>query len=249
MVTQVENVMVGVRIHTEEQLLELLDQIVRKSGRGDRTSREAGEYWADLLTREGHPLTTRLPDENLQAWAREGLLGDLHGSRVLDIGCGNGRNTHWFAAQGASVVGVDVSEKLLEHVSETLPASATLRHLDILRDPLPERPFDLVYDSGCFHHVPPHRRATYLRRVLPLIRHGGRFGIVAFASEAEELVDDAKMLISGDNAGGSSFDLTELRHIFSPLRVTESRRMRSDQPETFGADFLNVGLFRCNGRT
>jgi hypothetical protein len=58
----------AVRIHTENQLLDLLDEIVAGSTRGDRTRAEAAEFWAELLTREGHPLATCLPDENLVDW-------------------------------------------------------------------------------------------------------------------------------------------------------------------------------------
>jgi len=51
-----------VRIHTDNQLLDLLDEIVAGSPRGDRTRPEAAEFWAELLTRDGHPLATWLHD-------------------------------------------------------------------------------------------------------------------------------------------------------------------------------------------
>lgn len=187
------------RIHTNQQLLELLDQIVEHSPRGDRTSPAAGSFWAGLLTQTDHPLATRLPDESLVSWSERGWLRDLDGARVLDIGCGNGRNTGWFAERGADVLGIDISDELLSLAARSLPTIATVRHVDILRDPLPEGRFDFVYDSGCFHHIAPHRRATYLHRVLPLIAAGGGFGVVAFASETEGLVDDAEVLTTGDN--------------------------------------------------
>jgi hypothetical protein len=30
---------------------------------------------------------------------------------------------------------------------------------------LPGERYDLVYDSGCFHHLPPHRRQDYVALV------------------------------------------------------------------------------------
>jgi len=233
-----------VRIHTHDQLLGLLDEIVARSSQGDRTSAEAADFWADLLTREGHPLATDLPDENLLDWHARGLLGQLAGARVLDIGCGNGRNSHWFAEQGAIVEGVDIAAPLLDVVRDRMPTSVTLTQADVLRAPLPAGPFDVVYDSGCFHHIAPHRRATYLDRALPPIARGGLFGIVTFASEAEELTSDADVLSSGDNGGGSSFTLQELREIYSALEPIEGRRLRSNVEAAFGADFLNAALFR-----
>ena len=232
------------RIHTQDQLLDLLDEVVAGSARGDRTRTGAAEFWAELLTREGHPLATDLPDESLLDWHAQKLLGDLTGARVLDIGCGNGRNSRWFAEQGASVEGIDISAPLLDLVRARMPAAVALTEVDVLRDSLPAGQFDDVYDSGCFHHIAPHRRATYLERLLPLIAPGGVFGIVTFASEADALTSDAAVITSGDNGGGSSFTLVELREIFSILDPLEGRRVQADVDDAFGADFLKASLFR-----
>jgi len=125
-----------------------------------------------------------------------------------------------------------------------MPSGVALTSADVLRGSLPGGQFDVVYDSGCFHHIAPHRRATYLDRVLPLIAPDGVFGIVTFASEAEPLTSDAVVITTGDNGGGSSFTLMELREIFSELEPIEGRRVRADVDGAFGADFLNAALFR-----
>ena len=122
----------AVRIHTDDQLLDFLDEIVAGSTRGDRTRAEAAEFWAELLTREGHPLATCMPDENLVDWHTRDLFGDLGGARILDIGCGNGRNGRWFGERHASVEGIDISAPLLDlarrstsFAARYLPGSST----------------------------------------------------------------------------------------------------------------------------
>lgn len=230
------------RIGSLDDLFDELDRTVAQSPRGDVT-RDAAQYWTAMLTREGHPLGTRLPDEPLVDWHTRGLLGDLGGARVLDVGCGNGRNGAWLAGHGAVVTGVDLAAPLLDAVRPGLPASMTVTALDVLRDPLPAGPFDLVYDSGCFHHLAPHRRITYRERILPLLAPGGRYGIVAFAQERQPSPPDGVVLASGDLGGGISFLREDLERIFAPLRALEVRGVREDVAGTFGAGFLNAGLF------
>jgi cyclopropane fatty-acyl-phospholipid synthase-like methyltransferase len=196
-----------------------------------------------MLTRPGHPLGTKLPDEPLVDWRERGLLGNLDGARVLDVGCGGGRNSKWFAHQGATVEGVDLAAPLLEIVRPTMPSSVTLTALDVLRDPLPAGQFDVVYDSGCFHHIAPHRRSTYLERVLPMVRPGGRFGIVTFAAERMETPPDQEIIFTGDTAGGMAFTLDELEAIFGALKAIELRPVHPDREDTFGPEFLNAALF------
>ncbi|GAA1612574.1 MULTISPECIES: class I SAM-dependent methyltransferase [Kribbella] len=236
--------MTDTRIHTVDQLLEVLDRVVATSGRGDRSDASAAEYWSGLLTTPGHPLATQLPDEPLVDWEQRGLLGDLEGARVLDVGCGGARNTRWFAERGAIVDGIDLAKDLLDQLRPAMPGSVTLTTTDVLRDPLPDRLYDVVYDSGCFHHIAPHRRITYLQRVLPLVRPGGRFGIVTFAAERMEAPSDLDVVATGDTYGGMAFTLDDLRAIFGVFTPVELRAVQEDRDGTFAPGFLNAALFR-----
>ncbi|MGH3790922.1 MAG: class I SAM-dependent methyltransferase, partial [Pseudonocardiaceae bacterium] len=44
-----------------------------------------------------------------------GLLGELAGRRVLEVGCGSAPCARWLAAQGARVIGLDLSAAMLRH--------------------------------------------------------------------------------------------------------------------------------------
>jgi SAM-dependent methyltransferase len=103
-------------------------------------------------------------DNPLQAhysWpATQSLLPDLDGERVLDAGCGVGDHVEWLLEQGASVVGVDASERAVETARERVgdaedPAgAATFRHAD-LTDPLPfdDARFDVVLSHLVLDHL------------------------------------------------------------------------------------------------
>ncbi len=44
-----------------------------------------------------------------------GLLGDVSGLRVLEVGCGAAAGARWLRAQGAEAVGLDLSMRQLQH--------------------------------------------------------------------------------------------------------------------------------------
>lgn len=230
------------RIGTTEELLRLLDRLAARHGHQDRTQREAAPDWEERLLAPEHPLAHDLPDEALVSWHSAGLLGDLRGARVVDIGCGNGRNSRWMAHQGAEVLGIDMGESLLEHCRSRATLTEQYLNLDVVRDELPDITVDFAYDSGCFHHIPPHRRATYRERILALLKPQGSFGIVTFNADCLPTPGDEDLVMNG--GVGTSFTQSDLQHIFQPLVPVAMRPLRSGVTGTFAPDFLHAVLFR-----
>src|SRR5207247_10550109 len=68
------------------------------------------------------------------------LLGDGPG-RLLDVGCGTGAHTAAFAERGWDVVGVDISEDLLERARGR---ALDVRDADAAALPFPDETFDAV---------------------------------------------------------------------------------------------------------
>jgi len=63
--------------------------------------------------------------------AQPGLLPDVTGDRVLDIGCGQGRMSRHLASLGADVTGVDISAAMLGRARAAGPANVTYIHADV----------------------------------------------------------------------------------------------------------------------
>lgn len=112
-------------------------------------------------------------------------------------------------------------------------------------------PYDLIYDSGCFHHLPPHRRISYLALLDRCLAPGGHFALTCFAAGEGGMgseLPDAELYRQGSLGGGLAYTSEELRDIFSVSGLTEVelRRMRDEAPESpvFGESFLWTVLFR-----
>ena len=91
-----------------------------------------------------------------QEWpVMRSMLPELNGARVLDLGCGYGWFCRWARESGAaSVLGVDVSEKMLARARETTSdAAIEYRRADLETIELEGMDFDLVYSSLTFHYV------------------------------------------------------------------------------------------------
>ena len=84
------------------------------------------------------------------------------GWRVLDVGCGTGTGFAAYRAAGCEVVGVDLSESMLDVAKSRLGEDAELHLTDGDVLPFDDRSFDLVTTSMVLHEVPGEDRAGFL---------------------------------------------------------------------------------------
>jgi 2-polyprenyl-3-methyl-5-hydroxy-6-metoxy-1,4-benzoquinol methylase len=104
------------------------------------------------------------------------LLGEVHGRRVLDLGCGSGMNSTLLARRGAQVTGIDISAALLALAAERA-AENRVDHLTRFAAtsahdlPFPGGSFDVVFGIAILHHLDLPLVARETRRVL---KPGGR---------------------------------------------------------------------------
>jgi SAM-dependent methyltransferase len=87
--------------------------------------------------------------------ALRALMPDLNGANIVDLGCGFGWFCRWAREQGAArVLGLDVSEKMLERAAaETADAAITYTQADLEHLDLPAASFDLAYSSLALHYI------------------------------------------------------------------------------------------------
>jgi tellurite methyltransferase len=113
------------------------------------------------------------------------------GARVLDLGCGEGRDSVYFASLGYDVTGVELSEAGLRK-AERLEAAAVRIHPALrlrwicgaMEQVEVGGPFDLVYSCGSIHYVPRAARSPLIARLRERTRPGGYHAHIVFTDRA-----------------------------------------------------------------
>ncbi len=104
------------------------------------------------------------------------LAGEVRlGTRVLDVGCGNGFTCGEFLKHGCRVVGLDLSEQGVSVARRTYPQGRfeVLAADDRVLETLREEPFDLVVSTEVIEHLYDPR--GYARGCFKALKPGGRF--------------------------------------------------------------------------
>jgi len=221
-------------IYDDADVLAMLDTLLADGGDG---------RWNRFYENRAKPCPffTAAPCESLAEWVDEGRVRP---GRALDLGCGHGRNSVFLARRGFAVDGVDYSQTAIDWASERAREAGVAVEwhcqsvFDFKVDP---GAYDLVYDSGCFHHLTPHRRRTYVDLVSAALKPGGWFGLTCFRPEGGSGLSDHEVYERRTLAGGLGYTEERLRAIWSKafdVRVLRQMRKQTAENGLFGEDFL-----------
>ena len=103
------------------------------------------------------------------------LLPELRGKSILDLGCGFGWHCRYAREQqAASVIGIDISEKMLQKAREmTEDPSITYIEMAIEDINFSEAQFDVVISSLAFHYIKSFE--VICKKVYECLKPGGSF--------------------------------------------------------------------------
>lgn len=226
-------------IKTEKDVLQMLDILLEKRD---------SEWWNKFYSNKEKPVPffKNIPDESLMEYFEIGLLKE---GKALDIGCGKGRNSIYMARNGFEVLGVDFSETSIEMAKELASEQGIKVNFlcqSIFDFQSEKEYYDFIYDSGCFHHIKPHRREQYLRTILKYLKPNGYFAMICFNLKGGANISDYDVYKDNSMHGGMGFSDYKLKIILeSYFDIVEFREMiESENEEVFGKSFLWAVLMR-----
>lgn len=111
------------------------------------------------------------------------LSGGLSPQRLLDIGCGTGKNTVFLAMKypSSSVTAIDSAAAMVRHASQKYPHPAITYKVENI-DTLPEEEqFDLIVSNAVLQWVPD--MAKTVQKIRTLLNKEGRMAIALFGPQ------------------------------------------------------------------
>jgi ubiquinone/menaquinone biosynthesis C-methylase UbiE len=138
--------------------------------------RQFHDYWAeninlDTLKAEDYFEAVTAPENRFILQH----LGDIQGKYLLDLGCGAGENSVYFAKQGAHCLAVDYAPKMVELALQLAAQNgvkiegAVANAMDLH---FPDHSFDLVYASNLLHHIPDPK--VTIQEMYRVLKPGGK---------------------------------------------------------------------------
>ena len=186
-----------------------------------------GVDWNTFYTKRDKPAPfleyNKLPDKCVVDFIKK------HNIRsACEFGCGEGRNSIYLAQNNVDIEAYDLSEIAIENAKRNAKESNAEKVIfkaeNIFALDLMNKKFDLVIDSGIFHHLSPHRRLHYRDIVSSILEENGYFILLCFASggDGADEIDDYEFYRSKQTGvafteerlkmfWGEKFDILELR--------------------------------------
>jgi len=124
------------------------------------------------------------------------LMTPISTPRILDIGCGNGKDTDYLRKKGAIPVGIDYSRAMLEEARK--PAQDNrLCQMDMRNLGFANGVFDGVWANGCIYHVPKIDLIPVLKEVRRVLKPSGVFSFNVKTGTGERLEESPRSFTGG----------------------------------------------------
>jgi len=225
-------------IKTKDDVFHMLDVLMEQ-----RESKWWDSFYSD---REKEiPFFENKPDENLVRYIESEYFKP---GKTLEIGCGPGRNAIYLANNSFMVEAIDYSETSIEWAKERAKeakVSVNFHCLSFFNYDVPGETFDLIYDSGVLHHIKPHQRFDYLKKVWNLLKPNAYFGLVCFNLQGGANISDFDVYREYSMKGGLGFSEYKLKEILTPFfDIIEFNQMKEIKPNLFGEKYLWTVLMK-----
>ncbi len=107
-------------------------------------------------------------------------------AKVLDVGCGSGRDSHYFNDYGLAVTAIDISENMLKEAKTRAP-DATFKKMDMRKLTFPKESFDGIWVMATFSDIAKKEAPVALKEFAKVLSKSGVLYIAVKEGEGEKI--------------------------------------------------------------
>ena len=159
-------------------------------------------------------------------------------TRILDIGCGYGKDTFYLSQQkGIIAVGLDYSAGMLAEAQKAFPEVNFVR-MDMRSLSFPDNYFSGVWANGCIYHIPKKDIKLVLAEVRRVLKPSGVFSFNFKLGNGEQMEQNPKSY-GGKPRFYSDYETEEMKGLIaqSGLQMVEAVPYPE---EVFGEKILHI---------
>lgn len=112
----------------------------------------------------------------------------LPGGKIIDIGCGGGRDAEWFVANGYDYTGIDASASMIE-LAKAKKLQAQFLVCDFYRLKFARNSYDGFWAACSLVHVPKNELGSVLDQIKKIIKRGA-IGFIAVKEGSGEVMQE-----------------------------------------------------------
>jgi SAM-dependent methyltransferase len=132
--------------------------------------------------------------------------------KILDIGCGPGRDAKVFVQEGFDVTGVDFSPEMVRSATAAVP-KGSFYLMDIEQLDFPPNTFHGAWANCSLMHLPKKNLPYVLEKIYSILKHDGQFYLTAKEGHSSAEVLESDLRYDGAEKFWSYYSAEELKQI------------------------------------
>ena len=147
-----------------------------------------GRLWNEFYKNNDERIftTSQPPDLHIEDFLN--LHNFDHNIKILDSGCGGGKNTQLISYRFKNTYGVDISEHAIIDAKKNLP-EVNFSVQDVRELNFDNEFFDVVIDAGCMHVEHPKYNRKIAEEYHRILKPNGNFFIRLFYREEDKIIE------------------------------------------------------------
>ena len=117
------------------------------------------------------------------------FLNSLNGKKILDVGCGNGKDCKYILEKGFNINGIDLSIGMLNIAKEKVP-NCNFEIMDITEITYPDDSYDGIISNCSLFHIPVEELPKTLKSFKRVLKPDGKLLLILQEGNGEKMVEE-----------------------------------------------------------